>query len=149
MLYHSLAIWHSSRGRVLLFVVFGALVFLLATVGDHAELYYQRNFTGHKGQTNRKTHIAVASEFNQHFDVHLAAAHTIRQVLGNGHGHLQVFAHEPLLHGFQDIVESLHLYDDKIRHPDNLVEFMRSTHNYPEEPGRMTELLLLGTCEVE
>lgn len=139
----------ASRNRVLFVAtVSGALMLLLVFSSWHSP--FQRRLSGiDDEEITRRSHVVIASEFNQHFDVHLAVAHTLQQLVLRDNGHVQVFAHMPLLHGFQEVVDSLHLYDGEIWHPDELVAYMRSDMNYPEEPGKMTDLLLFGTCEVE
>lgn len=142
----------SRRVNVLYLVAASAAIVCLLIItswkghnGSYRD-YQLGNFNG--GKLRRRNRVAVASEFRQHFDVYLAATHTFLQVLGQD-GHVQVFAHQPFLHGFQEVVESLHIYDQDIRHPDDLVGYMRSDLNYPDHPGKMTELLVFGTCEVE
>ena len=101
--------------------------------------------TGSISSRPSRRNVAIASHFSQHFDVHLAAAHTIRQVLGH-HGTIQVFANTPLLHGFQDVVDALDLYDQPIQRPEEFIDEMKSSAGESESA---IDLVLFGTCEVE
>ncbi len=96
-----------------------------------------------------RTHVAVASLFIFHFDVYLAAAHTIRDVLGD-QGTVDVFAvDQPYPFGFQEVIDRLDLYSREVRDTKDLLDVLSATDFYPDEPGAMVDLLLLGTCEIE
>ena len=96
----------------------------------------------------KRRNVVIASDFPQYFDVHLAAAHTIREVLGDS-GDVRVFAHTPLRHAFQDVVSSLDLFDKEIEDPDSFVSTMNTPSPMDRESGRFVDLVLFGTCEVE
>lgn len=96
----------------------------------------------------RRTHVAVASAFDMHFDVHLPVATTIREIMGDA-VNVQVFARLPFRFGFQAIVDSLHLYDGPIQSPDDFLEALTHGTPYPDEPGQSFDLIILGTCEIE
>ena len=114
---------------------------------DHNEIGF--DYVSNNGlPSSRRNHIAVASQFGAHFDVHLALTKTLRDVLGN-EGHIDVFARTPLNFGFQEIVDSLDLFNHEIRHPDTLLEAVNSETFYPDAPGQMIQMIVLGTCEVE
>lgn len=95
------------------------------------------------------THIAIASYFGSHYDVHLPLAKTFREVLGSENAHVKVFAFAPFRYGFSDIVESLHLYDELIQSPRDLVNAIASASPFEDDPDHPFDLLVLGTCEVE
>lgn len=95
------------------------------------------------------THIAIASYFGSHYDVHLPLAKTIREVLGSENADVKVFAFAPFRYGFSDIVQSLHLYDEPIQSPRDLVSAIASASPFEDDPDHPFDLLVLGTCEVE
>ncbi|KAL5482626.1 hypothetical protein ACEPAI_9220 [Sanghuangporus weigelae] len=138
---------HRHRRTFVLAAV--ACTFLLLLLAGSRRTFSPSLFTADSiSRIPKRQHVAVASHFSQHFDVHLAAAHTIRQVLGR-HGAVQVFANTPLLHGFQDVVDALGLYDQTIQHPDEFMDAIREPLSDPGDPDSMIDLVLFGTCEVD
>ena len=96
----------------------------------------------------RRTHVAIASAFGVHFDVHLPVGTTIHDIMGED-ANVQAFAHLPFRFGFQEIVDSLHLYDKPIQSPDRFLDIVTAGTPYPDEPGQSFDLIILGTCEIE
>lgn len=90
----------------------------------------------------RFKHVAVASGFGFHFDVYMALVWTLTRVLRDHHvsGDVQVFAPQPFGFGFNDVVDSLALYDGTVRPPEELVDEVKQ--------GQI-DIVVLGTCEVE
>lgn len=146
-----------NRKRKLILFALSLLLFV-AVIVAHKSSTSVYPFSIHQGDEDThynagikeasRRHVAVASDFQQHFDVHLAAAHTLNEVLGAG-GNVSVFAHTPLFHGFQEVVDTLGLYEGSIRSPDDFLSATASSTLYPDEPGAMIELVVFGTCEVE
>ncbi|EJC97990.1 uncharacterized protein FOMMEDRAFT_162331 [Fomitiporia mediterranea MF3/22] len=145
---------HFQRRRItylLLVAICAFLLVVLASSKHDLTSRFRMNGTGGMkgGGMPKRRNVVVASEFSQHFDVHLATAHTIRQVLGD-RGSLQVFARTPLRHGFQDVVDALDLYDQPIRDPDDFIRAMNATSEDGNGLGDgMIDLVLFGTCEVD
>lgn len=96
----------------------------------------------------RARRIAIVSDWFAHFDVYLPAAKTMGEVLGED-ASILVFAKTPFRFGFNDVIDAMDLYDKEVRHPDLFMSAIRSTDLYPGEPGKMIELVLFGTCEIE
>ena len=152
-----LAMSHSQSSRRKLFFISSltliSFFFILASL-QHSRPLRDRfaQFRGSRipgtGVIPLRRRVAVASDFSQHFDVHLAAAHTLSEVLGSS-GDIRVFANTPLRHGFQDVVDALDLYPGDIQGPDGFIDAVNSDDSYIDEPGAMIDLVIFGTCEVE
>ena len=123
--------------------------------------YPEKNFNESDSKTKqdpppfRHRHIVVASQFGAHFDVYIAFAKTLHDVLSEDNATypdwtLQVFAGTPLGHGFQEVVDRLKLYEGKFRHPDELDEAMKYDGSGEGREGEnVIDLLVFGTCELE
>jgi hypothetical protein len=86
-----------------------------------------------------RKNVVIASDFPFHFDVYLALAWTMHRVMSNA-AQLQVYAHQPFLYGFQDIVH-LGLHLGEIKDPKDLI---------PDIVGNVDiDMVVLGTCEIE
>lgn len=95
-------------------------------------------------QRLRRKNVAIASTFGFHHDVFLALAWTMKRVLGQTGGAVQVYARTPYAFGFQEIVDELGLYKGPVKTPEELVQDI--TRNNGE--GSI-DLVVLGTCEVD
>ena len=96
----------------------------------------------------RRKNVAVASGFGPHFDVYMAFAKTLGDVMdedGDGGYTIHVFAQD-FAFGFQDLVDELHLWKHRgVRgKPEELFDHLSSN----TEAGSI-DLVVLGTCEVE
>lgn len=142
-----------SRQRKYIWAAIALAVFVLllfSRISLPSRLSFENYGSAYEGQDIplRRTHVAVASDFGVHFDVHLPVATTIREIMGDT-AKVQVFAHLPFRFGFQTIVDSLHLYDEPIQSPDDFMDVLTSGTPYPDEPGQSFDLIILGTCEIE
>ena len=99
----------------------------------------------------RRKSIVVASSFPYHFDVYMAAAKTIGDVLDSEPrdteepGVIHLFTPD-FGFGFDDIVEELDLWRHRGTrgHPEELINFINA-----DRGASGVDLIMFGTCEVE
>ena len=97
----------------------------------------------------RRRNVAVASSFPFHFDVYMAAAKTIGDVLDSNPeeapGIIHIYAPD-FLFGFQDIVNELNLWKHRGTRgePTELASLLNSNTG-----AGAIDLIVFGTCETE
>jgi len=88
--------------------------------------------------------IVVASAFGWHYDVYMAVAWTLRRIMVNGQGNLQVYAPTPFPFKFQEVVDQYGLYEGEVKDYKDLIGDIKSDGN---DGG--IDLVILGTCEID
>ncbi|KAG8901674.1 hypothetical protein FRC00_005545, partial [Tulasnella sp. 408] len=98
------------------------------------------------------TRVALASTFGAwHYDVLLPVAHTMEEILGT-HDAVRLYVETPYKlgdYGFDEVVNRTQLFHGKQFSYHTLTKDISNPNLFPDAPGEMIGLVVLGTCEYD